>query len=302
MLKVHIKMRGRTTTYSTACASDWYWNILYINNFKQNGTPDCHGVAWYLADDMQMFIVSPIFLYLLCKWRLLGHVTCMAAILSSMIAVGVMTQHFDLTVMVGTLEEFFKTPEQRGKAWFVYSRPYYRMGAYFVGMIVGELTLHKPTLSKKNLYLLTGILWLAALTLHYTLLFGKYPFYRDGALSTMGPWGNAIYIATDRVVWSLVLGWIVYACSKGLGGPINWFLSWNIWGPIAKLSYAGFLFHPFVEITLFNSIEQRIVFNDFNIAIFFTSSLVLTLACSVVLSLCIEVPFFRLQRLILKSK
>ncbi len=286
--------------HSEGCSRDWWWNILYINNFKDNGNPGCHGVAWYLANDMQMFIISPVFLYLLYKWRLLGHVACFSAILSAMIAVGVVTKDYALTVIQASLE--FQTEEQRRKGWLVYSRPYYRMGVYFVGIITGELILHKPKVSKKNVYLLTGVLWLAALTLHYTLLFGMYPFHRDGAGSTMGPWGNGVYNATHRIAWSVVLGWIVYASAKGLGGPINWFLSWNIWGPVARLSYAGFLFHPFVQITLFSSVQQNIMFNDFNTAIFFTSSLVLTLACSAVLSLCIEIPFFRLQRLLLKSK
>ena len=292
--------QGNRDWNAEGCSRDWWWNILYINNFKENGNPSCHGVAWYLANDMQMFIISPIFLYLLYKWRLLGHVSCFAAILSAMIAVGVVTKDYALTVIQGSLE--FQTGEQRRKGWHVYSRPYYRMGVYFIGIITGELILHKPKLSKKNLYLLTAILWLAALTLHYTLLFGMYPFHRDGARYTMGPWGNAIYNATHRIAWSIVLGWIVFASAKGLGGPINWFLSWNIWGPVARLSYAGFLFHPLVQNTLFKSVEQRIVFNNFNTAIFFTSSLVLTLACSAVLSLCIEIPFFRLQRLLLKSK
>ena len=44
------------------CDKYWWYNILYINNFKQDAGL-CVGHVWYLANDMQFFLLSPIFLY-----------------------------------------------------------------------------------------------------------------------------------------------------------------------------------------------------------------------------------------------
>ena len=44
------------------CGKYWWYNILYINNFNVSTIP-CIGHNWYLANDMQFFLLSPIFLY-----------------------------------------------------------------------------------------------------------------------------------------------------------------------------------------------------------------------------------------------
>ncbi|GMR46350.1 hypothetical protein PMAYCL1PPCAC_16545, partial [Pristionchus mayeri] len=45
--------------YAQTCERRWWRNALYINDF---GTENCYGVAWYLAVDMQLYCVAPIFL------------------------------------------------------------------------------------------------------------------------------------------------------------------------------------------------------------------------------------------------
>ena len=48
------------------CTRAWWRNILYINNFSggQGGfIAECIGQTWYLANDMQMFIISPLIIW-----------------------------------------------------------------------------------------------------------------------------------------------------------------------------------------------------------------------------------------------
>ena len=49
------------------CTTDWWKNILYINNFGggQGGENFalCIGQTWYLANDMQMFLISPLIIW-----------------------------------------------------------------------------------------------------------------------------------------------------------------------------------------------------------------------------------------------
>merc|ERR1719410_668863 len=48
------------------CVRGWWTNLLYINNHAQDiyspGEADCVNVSWYMAIDMQYFIITPIIL------------------------------------------------------------------------------------------------------------------------------------------------------------------------------------------------------------------------------------------------
>ncbi len=70
---------------------------------------------------------------------------------------------------------------------------------------------------KFDLQALIFIGWVLALGIHYTLVFGMYPFHRDGRIS-MSTEMDALYNATHRTVWAVSLGWIVFACANGMGG------------------------------------------------------------------------------------
>ena len=58
-------------TLEGTCDKYWWYNILYINNFNVDTIP-CVGHVWYLANDMQFFLLSPIFLYAF-KVRIVLH-------------------------------------------------------------------------------------------------------------------------------------------------------------------------------------------------------------------------------------
>ena len=45
----------------SGCEENWWTNILYVNNVVGIHNA-CLGQSWYLADDMQFFLVSPIML------------------------------------------------------------------------------------------------------------------------------------------------------------------------------------------------------------------------------------------------
>ena len=57
------------------CPTGWWTNLLYINNFytgpQENPSQRCLGFTWYLANDMQFYILSPIVLIALLLYKLL---------------------------------------------------------------------------------------------------------------------------------------------------------------------------------------------------------------------------------------
>lgn len=60
---------------------------------------------------------------------------------------------------------------------------------------------------------------------------------------------------TNRLIWT---NFFLF-----LTGPINWFLSWRIWQPIARLSYGAYLIHPMVMIWYYGAHQYLIFSHDY---------------------------------------
>ncbi|CAG7717757.1 unnamed protein product, partial [Allacma fusca] len=46
--------------------------MLYVNNILKFEPGPCFRGGWYLADDMQFFLLSPLLIYPLWKWKKTG--------------------------------------------------------------------------------------------------------------------------------------------------------------------------------------------------------------------------------------
>ncbi|GIX86280.1 nose resistant to fluoxetine protein 6, partial [Caerostris extrusa] len=54
------------------CKAGWWWNLLYINNL-QDKRYLCMNWSWYLSNDMQFYIISPLLLISLRRWPKIGY-------------------------------------------------------------------------------------------------------------------------------------------------------------------------------------------------------------------------------------
>ena len=77
------------------CSENWWTNLIYLNNFI-GSTRMCLGWSWYLAVDMQLFLIAPFAVYLFTKRpRLAVSIAVVLLILQSVVA-AVLTVIFDL--------------------------------------------------------------------------------------------------------------------------------------------------------------------------------------------------------------
>jgi len=72
------------------CEDTWWKNILYINNFFPM-TKQCMGWSWYLANDMQFYVISPLLLIPLYLSNVVGGIICFVVLLTSWTATGVVS-------------------------------------------------------------------------------------------------------------------------------------------------------------------------------------------------------------------
>lgn len=110
----------------------------------------------------------------------------------------------------------------------------------------------------------------------FGVVFGNYPLQQLDNDST--PLIGGLYHGFTRVTWCMALGWIVFACHWGYGGPINWFLSLAIWQPFARLTYAIYLLHLCVMLYVTGQCRTSNSFSQLNVVnIQTTQSLLLLL-------------------------
>ena len=105
----------------------------------------------------------------------------------------------------------------------------------------GILKKYSPKL--KNLF---AILWIISLT---TL--GLMVIYGDGRTNSnkypMNLTSRILYDSLSRILWSLAMSFIIYACVTSYGGFVNEFFSWKVWQPLSKLSFCAYL----IQYTIF---------------------------------------------------
>ena len=56
------------------CAKNPWVNLLYLNNFEieSHHIGDCLVQTWYLANDMQYFLIAPPIIYITWHWKKIG--------------------------------------------------------------------------------------------------------------------------------------------------------------------------------------------------------------------------------------
>ncbi|XP_053612592.1 O-acyltransferase like protein-like [Plodia interpunctella] len=273
------------------CRQYWWTTLLYIQNYA---TPSsmCLPHSWYLSNDIQLHIISPVVLYWVLNknrkvaWTVLTVTLCIL---------------FSTTTYYNAYKQFpshhvILRPNVEDYMENYYMNTFTRAAPYFVGMIFGYI-LH--TWKGKTPKIHPGLV-----VLFWTLTFTIFGLIAYAIHEVIQPTFDnlvvdAIMATYSRSAWAAALGWMIFACIHGYGGPINWFLSLDMWKLPARLSYAMYLLHYPLQFTI-NSIEIAPVY--FDVAAFTFKSLAyitLTFIVSFFACLLVDAPCSVLFKMVL---
>ncbi|KAI4474738.1 hypothetical protein M0804_014695 [Polistes exclamans] len=260
------------------CPKYWWRNILYIHNLFSLQDM-CMSWSWYLANDMQYFVIVNLLLFLSSKYfkvaaNLLGLLFISSIILSGYIS--------HVNNYIPRLDKQYNIFEP------LYFRPWVRIGPYLVGVITAYIVLklnHKLLWKKKTIILF----WILGSLCNLIVLFGLY----QTRISVLAA---AFYVALGRNVWAIGIAWVIIACCTNNGGIVNRILSWKIWIPLSRLTYAAFLLNPFLlsSVNFFN--ETSVHFDVLTSVISGLGYIVIIYMCSYVVSLMFELPYIFLMK------
>ncbi|XP_035686734.1 nose resistant to fluoxetine protein 6-like [Branchiostoma floridae] len=275
------------------CGQNWWTNLLYINNVVNNDKM-CMGWTWYLANDMQFFVIGVPLVYAVYRWKKLGIALLLTLLLVSFVTTAIICLHYHFTIATGDQIHYY----------FV---PYCRIGPYLVGVAVGWLLTKMRRKETRNttLSLLMPIGWLVAAASAMAVLYSTYGQYSGTTFQTESE--NVLYLTVHRTVWAMAVGWMVVACYYGYGGylftagVVHIILSWDAWVPLSRLTYCAYLVHILVMYAVHLTREVPIHYSTFTIIYFFLGHLAVSYGVAFLVSVAVETPLLGLEKIIFKK-
>lgn len=290
---------GPLTEATDGCRDYWWTNLLYINNFYPNygATSGCMGWGWYLANDMQFYIfISPILIILFKYNKTVGAIVSVSLILACIGIRAFLVSWYGIFRLGGQSTKHTEDPWGKDA---LYVRPWARLSVYVIGFLTGYVLQNiKFRLRLNKFYVFVG--WCLATSIALAVIYGMF-HYNSHPETKMSLVESGFYVSLCRTAWALSLSWLVLACSSGHGGIVNWILSWNIWAPLGRLTYAAYLVHPIVLILYIFNLVTPVHFTDLTLIFLFVSSLVFSYLAAYIVSMAVEAPMMAIETFILNK-
>eukprot|EP00343_Euplotes_focardii_P007471 CAMPEP_0205818724 /NCGR_PEP_ID=MMETSP0206-20130828/748_1 /ASSEMBLY_ACC=CAM_ASM_000279 /TAXON_ID=36767 /ORGANISM="Euplotes focardii, Strain TN1" /LENGTH=582 /DNA_ID=CAMNT_0053111403 /DNA_START=329 /DNA_END=2077 /DNA_ORIENTATION=+ len=299
------------------CFDNPWSNFLFINNFIPWQLADaCIGWVWYLANDMQFFIMSPPIIYLYCKNRLIGKSMVGMLIFLSMLSTGIIT-------IIGNLSIQNESTKIKHAGDLMYNKPWARMGAYFVGAIFG---LSYFELANKNKYgeltnsmfnriydILRNSVYVSLLVcavgigLTALFIFPFNNFYRCTATNTSeshcwGSFSSFLFNFFSRPFFVLGVGLIIAPTFVGRLRAIKGFLGAQGFVVLARLNYMVYMIHCLVLFHYLNNTRAGIYATNVSQWFFAIGAIFVSFMIAIPVTLLCEVPFMNLEKNVLFPK
>ena len=280
------------------CTSYWWTNLLYINNFHPWRLQDeCAGWTWYLANDMQFYIMAPLVVIPLYYLFPLGLIIAAGILFSGFIVTGTLAGVNGFHAIV--TNDVNETINHEHYNDLIYTKPWGRVGPYLVGLVLGfviykEIRFKFGRTVNSLLYL---AVWITSGFILTSTLYGLYFNFHGHVLTTAE---NTIYITFSRFSWGVGLALLVFACHNGYGGLINTFLSLKIWTPLSRMTLNAYLVHPVVIMAIYGQLQTAVHLTDITMGFYAVGFVVLSYAVAAVVCICVELPLGSIEILLFK--
>ncbi|XP_026838898.1 uncharacterized protein LOC6555548 isoform X1 [Drosophila erecta] len=265
------------------CRMYWWRNILYINNYFPQ-TEMCMMWSWYMANEMQFYVMAALLLALARKYFKAVAITLFVFLLSSWSISGIISLTHQYTHKVSLPFESFD---------FLYDKPWQRVGSYIVGMCAGYV-LYKvktPPLISRRLNL---CLWGGSLFVLLIVVFGVW----EGHLGTAS---SAFYVGVAHTAFGCGLVWIVLSCCWGLAPTVNAILSYRVMWPLSRLTYCAYLIHPIIMFICSSHMSGTVHLSNPLILTLFLGNAVVSFGSAFVISAFFEAPIIRILKICFKK-
>lgn len=288
-------------TVAQPCRDNAWTNLLFVNNFK-DGSVQCAGWMWYLANDFQMFIFVPLVVAVYLWSSRAAKALLTAAFAACVTAAAVFVTDNQLSVFATAVNPALANSDQNLYMNGYYMKPWMRAPPFIAGVYAALLWYEgagqKLAAWAKAKPLLAAGLTGAVIAGLFTVFYVPVDAYQRA--SGAHPWGvTAVYAYTagSRPIWGVLIAAMLYLCFLGVATPqLTAALSWSGWEPLARLTLGAYLTHPAIMYYLYLSLPMQVSWNGVQVAMFFTSIYVFSYVASALAFVTIEYPVGKLEK------
>lgn len=289
------------------CSDYWWTNFLYVNNFVPDGAGNnCMGWTWYLAVDMQFFLLSPL---LFIAYHRLDKMkvwySCGVLIVINLIINFSLAHAWSLKIafISGISNDFF---------YYFYVKPYVRYSPYLIGLLCGFIYynfVNQISDDPVSNYIISTLkktknAWISFLAgfsiISFTVFIQMIP-YNDSENEYRGfsDLVNEIFVSARFLVYTLGLVMVLMPMLLGELPGIAKILTAKPWVPLAKISFCCYMIHSVIIGGFFMSEEVGYYVTGVSLFIDFVFGMVVSFSGALVMYLVIEMPFSNLITLML---
>ncbi|RZC34464.1 nose resistant to fluoxetine protein 6-like, partial [Asbolus verrucosus] len=238
------------------CKYYWWSTLLHVQSYVNPGFL-CILQTWYLTCDMVFYYFSPLILYPLWKYRIIGLINySFVYILSLAISfylawINKYEGGMPITNQLLQTEYFQKH----------YITPHTRAPPYIIGLGFGYC-LHQLKGKKVKMGVITNFSgWIVAVVSMVSSVVGCRNFQLEN--HDYNRLEASVFLSCSRSAWTAGLMWMVWSCVNGYGGIVNDFLSSFIFRVLGRISYGIFLLHMVLLIFKNAANKMPIYFSNF---------------------------------------
>ncbi|XP_075538652.1 nose resistant to fluoxetine protein 6-like [Dermacentor variabilis] len=215
------------------CRRNWWHVLLHVSNLR-NPLDVCLPTLWYIACDYQLFLATLLFVFLLAKKPMAGVICLVAVALGACAAVGV--QHYVNGfeplpyTYISDLDFFFKGHGA------MYLWPTGHLTSFVAG-VLAAFCFHKYSHVRfgKVTY---ALCWTLSVVTALAVVYSVFDWNNRG--SYVLAWASS-YAGLHRLAWGPAVCWVVFVCATGQAALVNRLLSLDLFVPLSRLTYCGYL-------------------------------------------------------------
>ncbi|XP_039450265.1 nose resistant to fluoxetine protein 6-like [Culex pipiens pallens] len=231
------------TQEQARCRKMWWTNVLFLNNLPAFSGERCNIQSWYLAADLQLFLVAMLLLATCCKYpKHASSVLWTSVVIAVAIPIGNIHMYeleSSVPAMLSNLQFFFMY-----QPWFnhIYAPGYSNFNCYLAGVVVGYLY-HQHKHRKLNFVdsLLFKVLKMARIPMLLLAFVPTFIFYQYEI--PRSSWLTLIHSVLYRNAAVIVASVTFVDCFQKPQGVVRRFLASKALTSLGKLTYSLYLVH-----------------------------------------------------------
>jgi peptidoglycan/LPS O-acetylase OafA/YrhL len=304
--------------YMTCDGDGWWHALLFVGNvvpWANRGVGNCFGHSWYLAADIQLFILLPpaTMFYVYMRRRDVArstttHRRAFGLLLVLFIACSCMYS-LESALTKGWSSNLNDGDMTANYSVDYYGMPWTRFPSYYIGLLVAIIWYEKEqnfpnariSTQARNFIVVVGlVLLLVPMYGSYTagtrIQCGTISDSQDDCGGEMGDWERSLWVAFQRPCFIVGLGLLSLVCFNNQGGIIQSILECKCWLPLSLTSYAFYMIHPVVLTVAANNMRRMYEWTPVLYMLNLFGEAVVAFGAAIILTAGIDMSFGGIQK------